>query len=97
MHGQDLKINIIPFSPVQQYVDLSFFKEKRADALPLHLSECPLEIAETYSTEERKKTHYFYTFFSDDADADLNIQIDQIRWINSQKSISSKRGQKHFS
>ncbi|WP_410005399.1 Piwi domain-containing protein [Aequorivita nionensis] len=96
MNGQDLKINIIPFSPVQQYVDMSFFKEKRANALPLHLSECPLEIAETYSTEERKKTHYFYTFFSDDADADLNIQIDLSKSPRFAKHYFSHLIRKHF-
>lgn len=48
MNGQDLKINIIPYSLGTGVYGPVFFKRKRDNAVPLHLSECPLEIAETF-------------------------------------------------
>ncbi len=96
MHDQDLKINIIPFSPVTQSVELSFFKEKKQDFVSLHLSECPLEIAETFTLEERKKNHYFYTNFTNDTTADFKANIDLSKSPRFAKHYFSHLIREHF-
>lgn len=96
MNGQGLKINIILFSSVNQCVELSFFKEKRQDYVSLHLSECPIEIAEKFSPEERKRNPYFYTNFSNDSKADFKATIDLSKSTRFAKHYFNHLIREHF-
>lgn len=96
MNGQNLKINLIPFTPVKEKVELAFFKNQDNGAFPLHLSEAPLEIAETYSVQDRKRNPHVYTHFAAHSNADFTASVDITKSIRFAKHYFSHIIREYF-
>jgi hypothetical protein len=79
MKKQNLKINILRFTPVNPIVEFTFFKEKKENTYPIHINDCPVKLANNYTSQERNANTYIYTNFSKEGDGDFSLEIDLTR------------------
>lgn len=75
MIDQKLKINILAFDPIEENLEFSFFRKQKKGTSPLHISQAPMDVAESFRKQANANEHFIYSDFTTSQEADYTVKI----------------------
>ena len=76
MIDQQLKINILAFDPIEENLEFSFFRKHRKGTSPLHISQAPKDVADSFREQAKANEHFIYSDFTSSDKADYTVRVD---------------------
>ena len=74
--NQNLKVNILAFDPIEENLEFSFFRKHRKDTSPLHISQAPKDVADSFREQAKSNEHFIYSDFTSSDKADYTVKVD---------------------